>query len=383
MASPYLVSYENKGEMYNSQNIPWMDHEQTTINWKKGAEHWKHSAEAIAAWVVETEKLSRVVKGIRRGDVEYKEPELKDGENIVSFRPEGLNLPRIRELHNLLAKSKKARETAEKIDKFSGNNRSGEPVQVTRLKALLEGKDVPGSATAVDKERLLEAIHQETMDRKGYNPCTLTRTSVPLPDAEIRELEKRMQNTYHGQYSEKWRKLPGRTLVTVTKGKSPGTAAYSRFQKYRTCSTIPDMIKAGAKVTDIDEGLRNGTLQIQIERKVVTDDPTYNERMERHLKDYTKANASRERMRPKTTKDLLEQMDNDEHDDVFGDSSSSDSDRFDFSDGRKQMDDPKVQKQGKESLRDQGPQEGDDDSDNTFILDGGSDKGDDDSEEGR
>ena len=229
MASPYLVDYKNKGDMYNSQNIPWMDREQTTINWKQGAEHWNHSTDAIAAWVLATEKLARVVKGVRRGDVEYKESELNEGENVVSYRPESLNLPRIRELHNTLMKSKKAREAAEKIDRLSGIDRSGVPMHVTRLKALLEGKEIPGNATAVDTERLLKAIHEESMDLQDYGPHSLTRTNVPLSDNERRELEKRMQNTYLGQYSEKWRKLPGHTLVTVTKRKSPGTDAYDRF----------------------------------------------------------------------------------------------------------------------------------------------------------
>ena len=76
------------------------------------------------------------------------------------------------------------------------------------------------------------------------------------------------------------------------------------------------MIKAGATIRDIEEGLRNGTLQIQIERKVITDDLAYLEPMEKHLKDYTKANASRERLSRKGTKDFLEQMDDDEHDDA-------------------------------------------------------------------
>ena len=64
MASQYLVDYEKKEEMYNSQNIPWKDREQTTINWKQGAEHWKNCAEGIAAWVLETQKLSKVMKGV-------------------------------------------------------------------------------------------------------------------------------------------------------------------------------------------------------------------------------------------------------------------------------------------------------------------------------
>ena len=108
---------------------------------------------------------------------------------------------------------------------------------------------------------MLDALNQEPTRLKPYNPKNRTRMVVPLPDDGVRKLEEKTQNTYKWRYAVKWRKFPENTLSTISKDKAPGTEWYVRSQKHRYWSTIPDMIEAGAKVKDIDEGLKNGTLQ--------------------------------------------------------------------------------------------------------------------------
>ena len=132
-----------------------------------------------------------------------------------------------------------------------------------------------------------------------------------------------MQDTYKGQHAAKWRKIPGGTLITVTRGKAPGTEVHDRFQQYRQCSTIPDMIRSGATTGDIEEGLKNGTLQIQIGHKVNTDVPRHLDPIERHLKDFVMENNCRKRTGKPAEKEAEEILKNIDELDGQSDTNSS------------------------------------------------------------
>ena len=82
--------------------------------------------------------------------------------------------------------------------------------------------------------------------------------------------------------------------------------------------------------------MRNGTFQIQIEHKVITDDPTYSNPIGLHLKDYKKVGDSRARLGKKAQQDIKDFLSKMDTDDIDGSSDTESSEEnFDLSGGAK------------------------------------------------